>query len=201
MIAGVGADKLRHLGEGDTACAEHHIQLIERGEATIGQGFIGERPEPFRRLEFGGMGGERNQFNAGRDLDLATHMPARLIEDQEDVGVLPGSHLPGEVGQRGIEGSDIHPWQEQPVGPPGGGMEKGIDIEPLVAVPDDGQGATAFAGPDLAQDGFEAHPMFIGGPDLYPFSCGSSLLDALGKALRKAACAAGSACSCRGRGT
>jgi len=43
-------------------------------------------------------------------------------------------------------------------------MEQGIHLQPVIALGDDHPWAASLADPHPAQDGFEAHPMLIGGP-------------------------------------
>ena len=43
------------------------LQGIERGKAAIGQGFIGQRPKAFARLEFGRVRRQKEQMDTVRD--------------------------------------------------------------------------------------------------------------------------------------
>jgi hypothetical protein len=203
MVVGVGADHLGPLREADTAVAENGVKISEGSEGAVGQRLIGEGPQTLGRLEFRGVGGQGHQFNPLGDTEVRAGMPARLVEGKQDVLIRTGSDLAGKVGEREIEGGGADGGQEEPVGPPTGRMEEGVHVQPLIALADHGEGAAAFGSPDAAQDRFEPDPVLVRGPDFNrPLRHGSSPRRYERREVcLKAACAAGSARSCRGRGT
>jgi hypothetical protein len=52
-------------------------------------------------------------------------------------------------------------------GAPGGRMDEGDQIAPLVAVLDWGERALTGQAPDLLEDGLESDAVFVVGPDLH----------------------------------
>ena len=89
------------------------------------------------------------------------------------------------------------------MGRTGGGMDEGVHIEPLVLLLDWSHRPGAFGCPDPTQDRFEPDPVLILGPGFHSYAR-QRLLPfryQVGEVCLKAACAAGSASSDRGRGT
>lgn len=71
----------------------------------------------------------------------------------------------GKIGESLIEPGAIDARQNQPFALPGAGMDKAIEIGPLVAWLYRGDGTLPHRGPNLANDGFEAKAMLVKRPD------------------------------------
>jgi hypothetical protein len=115
-----------------------------------------------------------------------------------DVGIDLGDELLKEdVDDVGVEGR--RQQSDTLAGSRTGGPE---DIEPLIPGLSNGAGTGSFASPDPGQRPLLTEPGFILEPDLEDLA-GVFDLDPLqdgGKVFLNSSCAAGSACSCRGRG-
>src|SRR5438034_3360520 len=130
-------------------------------------------------------------------------LPTCSIQHEEHPLALAHSERLSEMGQRNREHLRRHGGQEQPLRLSGNGMDKTVDIEPLVALVDRHPWASSFAHPDPSQDRFETNAMLIGGPQLH-CRFGERLLDGsylLSKVFLKSSWAAGSALAWRGRST
>src|SRR5260221_890285 len=120
----------------------------------------------FGGVQFGWVGWQEQQTQASVPLDLATGMPTRLVQKQENAFVGSGAgefdkSLEGRV--KSINGHSRH---QEPESATGDGLHKAIHIQPLVTVINrDHRALTPFA-PDTPHNGFEPDAMFIHGPIL-----------------------------------
>ena len=108
---------------------------------------------------------QEEQVQPCRQLEISTRVPARLIQNQEDVFVRPQPLFLGKSRQREGKGRGIDRWHEQPAGPSAPGLHKPIQIHPLIALADYSPHSAPLAGPDAAQDGFEADAVLILAPE------------------------------------
>src|SRR6266487_4222198 len=83
------------------------LQGIESGKAAIGQGFIGQRPEPFAGLSFGRRRGQKGQLEPRRETQVRTAMPASPIKDEQNGFLWSGSNLLGKHFQCSRELKDV----------------------------------------------------------------------------------------------
>lgn len=67
------------------------LQFVKRTEDPISERLVGERPQAFCGLQFGRMRGQKEQMQPVGKLEPGTRVPARPVEDQDDVFVR--SHL------------------------------------------------------------------------------------------------------------
>ena len=83
-----------------------------------------------------------------------------------------------------------------------GGMDEADQVAPRIAVLHRGERALAVETPDLVQDGLEPDAVLIGGPqlDLRLWEGRRDRAQQRSQLFLKASCAAGSACTWRGRG-
>jgi len=152
--------------QGVTAGRKRIFEGGERGEMRIDQRIVGELPQMLGGLELGRVRGQEDQMEARGDLHQRTDVLPRLIEHEDNP---PGRTCPHRAGKRlqrhaHDRGSDGR--GEQPLTAPGGGMDKGEQVEPLKAVLHPCDGPLPATRPDGAQDRLEAHTMLISGPDL-----------------------------------
>ena len=97
---------------------------------------------------------------------VTTLVPARLIHHQKQVFVWPYLLFLGEGAECERKGLSIDGRHEQPTGLSTLGLDKAIQVHPLIARSDHRPDSAAFACPDAAQDGFEADAVFILTPQL-----------------------------------
>ena len=203
MELGVGMDMFRLVGEGQTAPADEFGQRGQVGAVAIGQRLVDERPESFGRLQFGTVGRQELQRQAGGDHQILGSMEASLIEHQVDAfaGTCPdvlGKVVEGQCGDGRVDRR-----QEQPEGLARRRPHEGVDIQPFVAGLDRGDGPLADRRPDPAADRLQAEPVLVEGPDLVADMAVDALVAAqtLPQFFLKLAWATGSCWTCAGRGT
>jgi hypothetical protein len=168
---------------------EHGIEGGEVGKGAVGERFVGQRPEAFRRLQFGGVRWEPLQVKPSRDFHLGTAVPAGLVEHKQDVLVRACPHLSREVRQGTGEGGDVYRGHQQPVRGPCLRLHEAIDVFPFIARPDHRPGPLAPPRPDAPQDRLQPYPVLVFRPEFDPRvrKRGLERLDAAGEALGKAA--------------
>jgi hypothetical protein len=59
------------------------LQFVEVMKMLVGQGFIGEGPQPLGWLQFGRVRGQEVHMYSRRQVHLAAHMPTRSIKHQQ----------------------------------------------------------------------------------------------------------------------
>jgi hypothetical protein len=190
----VSADEVGLLLEDKAALRLDLLQRGQIGEAHVGQGRIGQRPQMLRRLQFGGIGRQGDQVDALRERDGAG-VPARAVEHERDAPPGTGSHVPGKGGEHLGEGGSGDRGQEPPLGLAGAGPDEAADVEPLVALLHRGDGPPSDRCPDASNKREQADTMLISGPELdlgAPMGGGNGLYGRTEVCL-KAAWAAGSA--------
>ena len=106
-------------------------------------------------------GGERqkHQFHTLGDLQRSGHMPAGLIEHEDDV--LAGPDLPGEGGQDRAESRGVDGIGDEPDHRPGRWSDEAVKIEPTVPMMALGHRAAAARRPDPPHDRLQADPVFV----------------------------------------
>jgi hypothetical protein len=180
-----------------------HLEFFYVTKMAISQGLIGQRPQTFRRLQFGRVRGQKVQMDSCRHLYLRAHMPTRTVEHEQDLFPSSCPDGVGKLSERDHTRGNRHGGQEQPPRPARPRLHEGIEIAPLVAMLHRRLRALAAWAPDAAEDGFEPDAVLVGGPQLH-LLLGVRLLHGVHygrEVFLKAACAAGSAFAWRGRGT
>ena len=85
MIVGQGANSLWLLLEDNTALRLGSLQVIQALEMAIGEGLVGQRPQPLAGLEFGRVGRQEKELDTCRDDHLLAGMSPCLIENEQNV--------------------------------------------------------------------------------------------------------------------
>jgi hypothetical protein len=106
MKVGPGADHRWPRLESQTTLNLDGLEFIEIPEVPIGQGFIRQGLQSFSRLQLRRIRRQKDQMQAHRDLHLRTHMPARAVDDEEDLFVSSRAYSLGELRQGKIKGYD-----------------------------------------------------------------------------------------------
>jgi len=162
---GMSFDEIRLVGEHAAALAEHLIKVIKRVEIFIGNGLVRQRPQAFGGLDFRRICRQEHEFDAFGNLQGFGHMPAGLIEHEDDVLAGTGPHFSGEGRQDRAEQGGVDAINDEPDHRPGGRADKAIEIQPLVPVMAIGDRAAPAGCPDFAKDRLQAEPVFIKRPD------------------------------------
>lgn len=65
----------------------------------MGERGVGQRPEVLGRLEFGGVGGQKQQVDVVGDAQMGTGVPAGPVEDEPNLLVRSRPDLRGQLGK------------------------------------------------------------------------------------------------------
>jgi hypothetical protein len=117
------------------------------------------------RLQLGRIRRQEEQVETLRDGESLAGMPSSAVEHEQDLFLLAGSYGLSEVLQGQRKDVNIHGGQEQPLRVSGGWVDKGIDVEPLVAMLNDSRWTLTVEYPDPTENGLESDAMLIGGPE------------------------------------
>lgn len=99
MIVSQGANSLWLLLEDNTALRLGSLQVIQALEMPIGEGLVGQRPQPLAGLKFGRVGRQEEQVQSFRHIQLLAGVPPGSIQHQQNAPGGTGSHRLGKVGQ------------------------------------------------------------------------------------------------------
>ena len=188
--------------QGDAALGLRVFELVDRGEMPMGERGVGEGPPVLSRLPLGGIRRQAQQMDLLGHAQLGAGMPAGAVEDQHDLLLRPGANLAGEGGQLGREAGDAEGGGQGEARAARRRLDEADDVAPRVTVRHGRAGALPVAAPDLVQDRLQPDAVFVGGPELDARLGvrGGDGLDERPALLLQAACASGSAGTCRGRG-
>jgi hypothetical protein len=180
---GTPTDHFRMSLEPAAARGLNVLQIVKRAEDPIGKRLIGEWPQAFCGLQLGRMRRQKEQMKPFWNHEITTLVPARLIQNQENLLVQPSALFLCEGGQREGKGRGIDRRHEQPGSLAALWLHKPIEIHPLIARSDHSPNPAPFARPDPAQDRFEANAVLVLTPH---FNAGfgirlAQLLDLLGE--------------------
>ena len=103
MEQGAVADRIWLLHEGDAAIANRLVEVLDGLETTIGERFVDEHPKMLGRLQFGAVGGLKDEVNSIGDSQVLRAMPAGIVELQHDTLVGSGADQLGKVGENEFE--------------------------------------------------------------------------------------------------
>ena len=202
MEAGLASDEVVIAGKGDTSFGNDGVEVSERVEVPVDDGFVDVGPERLGRLRFGRVGRQVNEADALGDLQ-GCGVPASAVEDENDDPVSPGARFPGEEREGVLEERLVDAGPETPEALAGGRRDEGGDVEPLEAVVAGRDGALAARRPDPAQDRLQPDAVLVGGKG-FDRRAGMALGfpgDGLRKLFLNVACSSGvAACACCGRG-
>ena len=202
MEAGLPADEVSIVAEGDAALGDDGVEFGEAFEMAVDDGLVDMGPESFGGLQLGGVGRQEDEADAFGDGERLG-VPAGAVEDEDDDPVASGARLAGEEREGVLEELLVDAGGEIPEALAGGRRDEGGDVEPFEAVVAAGDRALATRRPDPPQDRLQPDAVLVGGEDL---DCRLGMaLGLLGDGLREpflnASCASGVAApACCGRG-
>ncbi len=78
------------------------LKLLDSGEMLIDEHRIGQWPQVFGGLEFGGIRRQEQQMDVLRDAQTETGMPARAVQHQHNLLAWAGSGSTGKGGEHDI---------------------------------------------------------------------------------------------------
>jgi hypothetical protein len=165
---------------------------------------MNEGPQALGGLELGRVRRKVKQVDPLGSFEVVGQVPARSVDDEDDVLVGASTDGACEVLEREAERDRRHRGHHEPVRVAGGRAHEAVEVEPLVPGPLPGHWAASPPGPDPTHDGLEPKASLVLGPDLYAgrreattkppdFGCERFFL--------KEDWALASAPVCRGRGT
>ena len=134
MKGGMRADEVRGILQEHTVLGLDVFEFIEIVKMAVDQGFIRQGPQMLGRLQLGRIRRQEEQVKSFRDAERLAGMPAGAIEHQHNVFLFASSYSLGEMLQGQGKDVGIHGGQEQPLGVSGRRVDKGIDVEPLIAM-------------------------------------------------------------------
>jgi len=129
-----GADEVAARVEGDAARGLGIFELVDGGEVPIDQHGVRQRPQMLGGLELGRIRREKQQVDVLGHVQLDARMPARAIQDEDDLFAGAGADLTGEGRQLDFEERDTDRCGQMEDRPPGGGMDEADEVAPVVAV-------------------------------------------------------------------
>lgn len=201
MESGIGLDEVGLIGEGGASSVEGVGKFVDGLERFVGDGFVGQRPETLGRLEFGGVWGQETEMQALGDAQPLGPMPPGIVEDQDDGLVGTDAGGLGESIEDGLEQRRVDRTGEPPFHVAARRAHEGVEIEPLIFVVADGDGAFAGLGPDAPRQRLQAETVLVESPDLDRPVGGARRVHRLAEFFLNAAHSAGpAALACRGRG-
>jgi len=174
------ADEIRPLLEGGAAGELGVFEVLDAGEVLIDEGGIGQRPQVLRRLQFRGIGRQKEQMHLlgmrGHPQLDAGGLPAGPIEDEHDLFGGTGPHLARERGQFHLKDRDTAGGGQRGQmkdRPTGGGMDTADEGAPGEAVLHRGGGALPDWRPDPPEQRLQTDPLVVGGPHAPQLDLGS----------------------------
>jgi hypothetical protein len=125
-----GADESALRLEGDTAGSLGVLQLLDGGEMPIHQHSIGERPQMFSGLEFGGIRRQKQQMEVVRHAEALGAVPACPIQYQHNLLLGSSPDLARKRRQFRLEKGNADRGRQVKDGATGGGVDKAHEVAP-----------------------------------------------------------------------
>ena len=88
------------VDELSAAIGENGVDVGERFEATVCDGFVDERPQAFGGLQVWGVGRKKDQTQALGNREPGLAMPPGIVEGQNNAALFACADRLGEVGQQ-----------------------------------------------------------------------------------------------------
>ena len=134
METGLALDEVAVVGEGDASFGDHGVEVGERIEVPVDDGFVHVDPEGLGGLQLGGVCREVDETDALGHDKTGRAVPAGVVEPEEDDAVSPGAGFPGEEREHVLEVALGDAGGDIPKALAGGGRDEGGDVEPLEAM-------------------------------------------------------------------
>lgn len=163
---GVSFNGVGLFGEGEASRGKGRVEVLEAGEAFVGDRLTDERPQAFGRLQLGAVGRQEDQPDALGHVEGRAPMPAGLIEDEDHRFGPAGATIRGKTRQHGRQQGGVDGAAQEPFDRAAARMDEAVEGEPFIAGMDGGDRPLATGRPDPAECGFQPRPVLVEGPDL-----------------------------------
>jgi hypothetical protein len=198
-----GFNQVRPCVSLQTVVCLDRLECVDVATMAMGQGLVGQRPQPLGRWPCGRLGGQEVERRPCGHGDVGADVPARPVEPHQHWLARTRADRLGTRGQGACKRGHRDRGPEHPPRPAGAWMRQGVARAPLVALWHQRPRALPARAPDAAQDGREAEAVWVGRPPC-SLLCRVGLLPGVDygrEVFLKAAWAIGSALVWRGRGT
>ncbi len=162
----MGANYGRLVGEGGAAAVEGFGEILDGGEGLVGDGLVGERPQALGGLQLGRIGRQETEADAVGDTQPGAHMPAGIVEHDDDDLVGAGTDAGGESVEHRLEQCHPDPVGEPPLDPAARRVDEAPNIEPAIFVMAKRHRTLAAPRPHTPAERLQPEPMLVEGPYL-----------------------------------
>ena len=122
------------LLEGGAVGELRSFQVVDGGKVLVDQRGVGQGPQMFGWLQFGGVRRQKEQVDVLGHAQTQAAVPAGAIQHEHDLLGGTGPRLPRERGELGVKHGDADGRGEMKDGPAGGGMDEADQRAPGKAV-------------------------------------------------------------------
>lgn len=165
METGPAFDGGAFIGESDASICDDVLQLFDRSDVFIGERFVDQLPQRFRRLQFGRIGRQEDQAHAVWNVEAGFSMPSGVVEDEKDGSIAPGAGLASEAREQRLEKRFRDAIMHIPEGFARRGRDESGHIEPVETMMAQRDRALADRRPNAPRDRLQAETMFVGRED------------------------------------
>ena len=142
------------------------FDVVDAGEAAVGEHGVGQRPEVFSGLQLGRIWRQEEQVDVFQHAQFGTCMPLRAVQNQHDLlGGADGDRF-GEGGEPDLQDLDADRGSQVENGAARGGMDEVDDVAPFEAMGHCGTRPLADRRPHPPQERIEPDAVLVGGPQL-----------------------------------
>jgi hypothetical protein len=141
------------------------FELLDAGKMPVDEHVVGEGPEMFSGLQLWRIRWQEEQVDVLGHLEPLAGVPARTIQDQDDLLAGAGADRRGEGDQLDCEERDADRGGEMEARAARGGLHETHEGAPGEAVAHHGDGALPFGSPDPPQEWLQADAVFVGRPE------------------------------------
>jgi len=151
--------------ENATARGDDVLEISKRREVLVGEWLVEDGPEVFSRLKLGGVWGQVDEPKALRHDQVGRGVPTGAVELKHDDALPSCPGLAGKQRQQRGEERLGHPVRDVPEGLARDRLHEGGDVQPLITVVAQRDGALAFGGPHPPDDRLQPNAVLVGRPD------------------------------------
>jgi hypothetical protein len=107
------------------------VEILERGDVLIDDGFVDQAPQRLGRLDFRGVGRLEDEANAFRDGEPGLAVPTGVVEHENDDPIASRAGFLSKQAQQRLEERLGYAVRDVPEDFAGGGRNERRDIEPF----------------------------------------------------------------------